>query len=448
MSLSSTEIGLVVAELSDKLVGGAVRRVRSVADDPGAIVLECRSHAEEFLLFISATSARSRLHFVQASSPQSEKPDDFVMLLRKHLEGARLTQLRAEAGDRVVLAEFAAGPYVRTLVAELTDRHANMFLLDELSRILGSRFPNKSEVRPLLPGNPWVPPERAEAEASRRRNAPAQRAGWPQNIALVHEFLEHEYSRIVAWQRFAERKLFAESRIKQAVRRVRKKITAIDGDIEKGQQGLIAQKFGELLLHHQPRPERGVGFLVVTDWNAEEPEKITLELDPKLDWRGNVDKFFSAAKKAKRGLPISQERRALAQDELDALYAGLTAVGAAESPEEVEVIERRLTEARVLPRGKTVVSADAERDRKRATKTSAANKKGNAGKDAPSKFPYREFKSSDGYRILVGKNSKDNDTLTFRVASGNDLWLHTADWSGSHVIIRIPKGAGCAAANA
>jgi len=50
---------------------------------------------------------------------------------------------------------------------------------------------------------------------------------------------------------------------------------------------------------------------------------------------------------------------------------------------------------------------------------------------------YREFER-DGWRILVGKGAADNDYLTFRVAEPNDLWLHVAGWSGSHVVIRVP----------
>jgi predicted ribosome quality control (RQC) complex YloA/Tae2 family protein len=54
--------------------------------------------------------------------------------------------------------------------------------------------------------------------------------------------------------------------------------------------------------------------------------------------------------------------------------------------------------------------------------------------DAKSKS--RNFVSSEGFEILVGKGAKDNDHLTFRVAKSNDLWLHAADYPGSHVVVR------------
>jgi len=50
----------------------------------------------------------------------------------------------------------------------------------------------------------------------------------------------------------------------------------------------------------------------------------------------------------------------------------------------------------------------------------------------------RRYVSSDGFEVLVGRASRDNDNLTFKVARPNDLWLHAADHGGSHVVVRNP----------
>ncbi|MBQ8395489.1 MAG: DUF814 domain-containing protein [Oscillospiraceae bacterium] len=47
-----------------------------------------------------------------------------------------------------------------------------------------------------------------------------------------------------------------------------------------------------------------------------------------------------------------------------------------------------------------------------------------------------EYTSSDGYTILVGRNNRQNDTLTLKIAEKSDIWLHTHDFTGSHVIIK------------
>ncbi len=51
--------------------------------------------------------------------------------------------------------------------------------------------------------------------------------------------------------------------------------------------------------------------------------------------------------------------------------------------------------------------------------------------------PYRQVEL-DGWTVLVGKRAGDNDELTFRIAEPRDFWLHVADYSGSHVVIRNP----------
>ena len=66
----------------------------------------------------------------------------------------------------------------------------------------------------------------------------------------------------------------------------------------------------------------------------------------------------------------------------------------------------------------------------------ASSKKEQAAEKIPGT---RRYLSSDGYEILVGRAAKDNDYLTFRVARPYDLWLHAADYPGSHVIVQNPK---------
>jgi predicted ribosome quality control (RQC) complex YloA/Tae2 family protein len=51
----------------------------------------------------------------------------------------------------------------------------------------------------------------------------------------------------------------------------------------------------------------------------------------------------------------------------------------------------------------------------------------------------RRYESPDGYSILVGKSGEENDTLTFRVASPDDFWLHAAGYPGAHVVVRNPR---------
>ena len=55
--------------------------------------------------------------------------------------------------------------------------------------------------------------------------------------------------------------------------------------------------------------------------------------------------------------------------------------------------------------------------------------------------PFRRFVSSDGLPIFVGRNARENDELTFGTAKSEDLWLHARGTPGSHVVVRLEKGA-------
>lgn len=57
-----------------------------------------------------------------------------------------------------------------------------------------------------------------------------------------------------------------------------------------------------------------------------------------------------------------------------------------------------------------------------------------------SRGPFRRFVSSDGHLILVGRNARENDDLTFGLAKSEDLWLHARGTPGSHVVVRLDKG--------
>jgi predicted ribosome quality control (RQC) complex YloA/Tae2 family protein len=60
------------------------------------------------------------------------------------------------------------------------------------------------------------------------------------------------------------------------------------------------------------------------------------------------------------------------------------------------------------------------------------------GRDAPPPLPYREYRTSRGLEVRVGRGSRSNDDLTFRHSSPSDIWLHARDAAGAHVILRWP----------
>ena len=75
-----------------------------------------------------------------------------------------------------------------------------------------------------------------------------------------------------------------------------------------------------------------------------------------------------------------------------------------------------------------------------ACATAICSDSGPADTTEPAGRRYRAF-NCEGFEILIGRNSRENDELTFRVAGPDDFWMHVADYSGSHVVVRNPSKA-------
>lgn len=165
-----------------------------------------------------------------------------------------------------------------------------------------------------------------------------------------------------------------------------------------------AQRFrshGDILLSQLHTVRRGMSEVELHDF---EGEPITIELDPSLSPADNASRLYDAARKRERaGARIPQLRSKAERElaELDAL-AGRIREGTAD-PGEVEKLQR----AQPAP-----------------------------GRGAPPLLPYREYRTTRGLEVRVGRGSKANDDLTFRHSSPTDIWLHARDVAGAHVILR------------
>jgi predicted ribosome quality control (RQC) complex YloA/Tae2 family protein len=175
---------------------------------------------------------------------------------------------------------------------------------------------------------------------------------------------------------------------------------------------------GELLKAAMGTLGRGLESVELADWFSEGAPPRQIALDPRRSAQENVEKLFARVKKLERGAATVAEERARAEAKRAELAGLIARLGdEAQDPEalEREALARGLVEARQV--------ADI---RKR--------------KAPPPRRPYKTFMARSGAEIRVGRTAKDNDELTLRHARGNDLWLHTADVPGSHVVLRLEHG--------
>lgn len=190
---------------------------------------------------------------------------------------------------------------------------------------------------------------------------------------------------------------------------------------------------GELLLAHQHEIARGQTSAALPDFAGAGEDRfslVTITLDPRFDAVENANRLFNRYRKLRRAaalVPGQIEQNAAELATVEQLLADLTL---AETPAEVQLVKAEVQAAAYM-RGKPQTQ---ERRGKKAGK-----KGGKAGKGKPvppgGGLPLY-IQSRDGFTMLVGKNSRQNEEVTFRQASGSDMWLHARGVPGAHVIIK------------
>ena len=166
MPMDGLTLSLVTRELREALVGGRVDRITQPERDELNILV--RNHGRNQLLLLSASAGCARAHITREKKVSPLEPPMLCMLLRKHISGGRVRDVRQVNGDRILEVEFEhldeLGDSARKiLICEFMGRHSNLILVDGEGRILECArrvTESMSSVREVLPGLRYErPPE-------------------------------------------------------------------------------------------------------------------------------------------------------------------------------------------------------------------------------------------------------------------------------------------------
>ena len=241
-------------------------------------------------------------------------------------------------------------------------------------------------------------------------------------FASLSEAADDYYTRLEASRAFEARAGAAAARLRQALEKRRKLRRNLERDLVSYGDAEEHKRAGDLLLANIANAVREGGRVRLTDYYADDAPTVELEIDESRTLQEEAAFRFARYGKARRAAEEIATRLNLIDAERGALEA-----------------QRDALEKIVAARD---VAALAAFDGSRADRPHGAGKKprkaGSKAADASTKVA-RQYRSSDGYEILVGRGARDNDQLTFRVARPHDLWLHAADYPGSHVIVRNQK---------
>ena len=196
-----------------------------------------------------------------------------------------------------------------------------------------------------------------------------------------------------------------------AVNRVRRRLAMQEKEYAQTQNREQYRINGELLTANFYRMERGMSRVMVENYYEENCPQVEIPLDMRLSPQENAARYFKQYTKAKTAEKILAEQMEKGRAELTYLESVMQEIAQAESEQDFNDIRAELTEGGYLRRGG----------------------KKQAGFQRQSKP--REFRSTAGLRILVGRNNAQNDKLTTKTAQKWDVWLHTQKIHGSHVIL-------------
>jgi len=194
------------------------------------------------------------------------------------------------------------------------------------------------------------------------------------------------------------------NKINSSLKSAQKKLKNLEKDYKDAESKIIYKDYGNLLFQYQLEYSPKMTFI--------ELEGIRIELDPKKDLVENANLYFKKYKKAKQALIKLAELQTVTKDEIEYLKKKLLEVENSGNKDIQELKEELVLEGYLK----------------------AQNKKGNKKEKHKSYKPHI-LQLNNNVRIGYGVNGFQNEELTFKVSTKNDIFLHVKDYPGAHVIL-------------
>lgn len=488
----------VASELQKRLILGKIDKIHQPTNED--LILQIHTKEGNVRLLASCGSQSARVCLTQGKYVNPEVPPNFCMLLRKHIQGGRITDIRQYKSERIIEMDIEAQTELgftvsKRLIFEIMGKHSNIVLvaidtgkiIDSIKRI----SIDVNRYRQLLPGVVYqYPPEQdkisfrdfwddslieselgidtihdpkylmshiagispAVAREMASSYSPSQRLGSilrdieagsyvprvyvdendnPREFHIT-ELSEYEPLSVTTFGNTSECVEFfytnrSESNIvkqkaqplyksaKSALEKAELKKKRLSEDLMKAEDSDKYRLYGELLTAnlHLVKP----GARSVTVLNYYTGENIDIPLDEKINGAKNSQHYFKKYAKAKTAIKEKAVQLEDTEQDIKYLESVLVNIEFADSEDALDQIREELAQTGYVKR----------------RQTKGIRKK----KDKPHPIQYT---LSDGNVVYVGRNNIENDWLTTKFAGRMDVWFHTKDIPGSHVILPMPAG--------
>lgn len=495
MSFDGVFTHAMVNELRETLLSGRISKIHQPYENE--IVLVIRSRGKNHRLLFSAHPSYARVQITQIDYQNPDNPPNFVMMLRKYLDGAILESIEQIENDRVIHFHFAKRNELGDLqniilIVELMGRHSTIVLVNqETGKILdaikhiGS---SQNTYRSLLPGVEYIAPPKQEVlnpfssdkekifqRLSQTELEPKaiqhqfQGIGFDTAQELTKRLLERPNEKMVVWHEFfssiinhpvptfyeTTNKDFFTPIVYQVFSEQASAVTTyptlsqlLDSYYhEKAEKDRAKQQGGELIRKIENELKRNKNKLKKREQTLKESENAE-------NYRRDGELLTTFLTQVPRGakevvLPNYYEEDRPIKIALDpALTPNQNAQKYFHRYQKlknaVKLIGEQIQEAKdeiqylesVLSQLEIAGPMDIEAIKEELTAEGYLKKK--TQKKQKNKKPSQpdQYFSSDGTLILVGKNNLQNDQLTMKTAKKTDYWLHAKNIPGSHVIIK------------
>lgn len=227
---------------------------------------------------------------------------------------------------------------------------------------------------------------------------------------LMSHAIEEFYEVNKANDRLDQKKSDYSKKINSHIKQTQKKISILNDNILSESKIDSLRKNGDLLSANVHKINKGDSEIKVDDFYDNNKE-VKIILNPiKSPWE-NVESYYTRAKKIKNSVDYAKRDLPKQKDYISYLESLNDFINRSKSIEDLEEIKEEMEENNLI---------------KKQGKKKRKNKKSKP----------MHFKTNNGSDIYVGKNSKQNDYITLKMANKDDLWFHVKNLSGSHVILR------------
>lgn len=199
--------------------------------------------------------------------------------------------------------------------------------------------------------------------------------------------------------------------INKKVKKNNKILSILKAEVEEKSDFEKYKELGDILAASIYSIKRGMTSLKTYDFYNN--REIEIPLEPQLSPQENLEKTYKKYNKLKRGMEANARRNKEINEELEYLNSVKLFIDSSDDTNNLKLIQDELVAQGYLK---------------------VQQKKGNK-KKVNKEIGYGILEFED-YRILYGRNNIENDNLTFKVAEKNDIWLHSKNIPGSHVIIK------------